>query len=326
MKIAVTGGSGVVGAAVLDQMVSAGHEVRALARSSESAKKVDAVGAEPVSGDVLDLESLRRLVAGADWVFHIAGINEMCSRDPGLMDRVNVVGTRNVIDACIMGRAGRLVHTSSAVAIGESEGSIGREESAHRGWYLSRYERSKHLSEILALEASQELDVVVVNPSSVQGPGRASGTGKLILDILRGKVPFLVDTSVSIVDIDDCAAGHLLAAEHGESGSRYLLNGASLRLREAIDLITRVTGAGIAQRYLPGSLASALAGVVEGGARLTGRNPPVCREMTRVLRHGHRYDGSRAVRELGLAYSDIEDTVRRTIQWFRSEGLLGVPR
>ncbi len=326
MKVAVTGGSGVVGAAVLHRVVAAGHEVKALARSPESAGKVETFGAEPVAGDVLDVESLRRLVSGADWVFNIAGVNEMCPRDPDLMDRVNVVGTRNVVDACRAGGARRLVHTSSAVAIGESEGSIGSEESHHRGWYLSRYERSKHLSEKVALEAAQGLEVVVVNPSSVQGPGRATGTGKLILDLLRGKVPFLVDTSVSIVDIDDCAAGHLLAAERGVPGRRYLLNGMSLRLAQAIDVIARVDGARVAQRYLPGAVASAMAGIVEGGARMAGRTPPVCREMARVLRHGHRYDGSLATRELGLTYRPIEDTVRRTIEWFRSEGLLTAPR
>ena len=326
MKVAVTGGSGVVGAAVLHRVVATGHEVKALARSPESAGKVETLGAEPVTGDVLDVESLHHLVAGADWVFNVAGVNEMCPRDPDLMDRVNVVGTRNIVDACRAASVRRLVHTSSAVAIGESEGSIGSEESPHRGWYLSRYERSKHLSENVALEAAQGLEVIVINPSSVQGPGRATGTGKLILDIVRGKVPFLVDTTVSIVDIDDCATGHLSAAERGEPGKRYLLNGASLRLAQAIDLIASVDGVAVAQRYLPGSVASAMAGIVEVGARLAGRTPPVCREMTRVLRHGHRYDGSRASRELGLAYRPIEDTVRRTIEWFRSEGLLTAPR
>jgi dihydroflavonol-4-reductase len=249
----------------------------------------------------------------------------MCSRDPDAMDRVNVVGTRNMVEACRVAGVGRLVHTSSAVAIGESHGSVGSEDTPHRGWYLSRYERSKHLSEEVALGAGAGLEVVVVCPSSVQGPGRATGTGKLILDVLRGKLPFLVDTTVSVVDIDDCAEGHLLAAEVGEPGRRYLLNGVSLRIDEAVDLITEVTGIDVARRHLPGSVVSALAWLVDGGARLVGRGSPLCPEMARVLRHGHRYDGSRASRELGLSYRPIEDTIRRTVEWFRSEGLLDGP-
>jgi dihydroflavonol-4-reductase len=326
VKVAVTGGSGIVGSALLERAVAGGHDVRALARSPQAVAKVEGRGAEPVPGDILDLEALRRLVAGADWVFHVAGVNEMCPRDPAAMDRVNVVGTGNVVEACRAAGVGRLIHTSSAVAIGESQGSVGSEDSTHRGRYLSRYERSKHLSEEVALGAGPGLEVVVVCPSSVQGPGRATGTGKLILDVLRGKIPFLVDTTVSVVDIDDCAEGHLLAAGVGEPGRRYLLNGASLRLDEAIDLITKVTGIDVARRYLPGSVVSALAWLVDGGARLARRHSPLCPEMARVLRHGHRYDGSRATRELGLSYRPIEDTMRRTVDWFQAEGLLDAPR
>ena len=297
-----------------------------MARSPESAEKVDARGAAPVRGDVLDTAGLADLVSGADWVFHVAGVNEMCPRDPAEMDKVNLLGTWNVIEACLKAGVGRLVHTSSAVAIGERKGAVGSEESPHRGWYLSRYERSKHLSEKIALEQRPGLEVVVVNPSSVQGPGRATGTGKLVLDVVRGRVPFLVDTTISIVDIDDCARGHLLAAERGEPGRRYLLSGASLRIGEAIELAAKVTGDGVRQRYLPGPLATAVAGLVELGYRMTDHRPPICREMARVLRHGHSYDGSRVTRELGLEYRPIEGTLRRTIDWFRSEGLLTASR
>jgi dihydroflavonol-4-reductase len=326
VKVAVTGGSGIVGGALLARLATAGHQVRALARSPESVEKVRALGAEPVEGDVMDAEALSALVAGADWAFHVAGINEMCPRDPGVMDRVNVVGTRNMVEACRIAGVGRLVHTSSAAAIGEAEGSIGSEDSPHRGWYLSRYERSKHISEQVALGGAPGLEVVVVNPSSVQGPGRATGSGKLILDVLRGKLPFLIDTTISIVDIDDCAEGHLRAAEFGEPGVRYLLNGASLRLGEAVDIITGVAGIRVPIRFLPGSVVAAVAPLVAGGARIAGRRPPLCPEMARVLRHGHRYDGSRAERDLGVVYRPIEETMRRTVEWFRAEGLLDASR
>jgi dihydroflavonol-4-reductase len=326
VKVAVTGGSGVVGSAVVRHAVAAGHEVRALARTAESAQKMEAVGAFPIRGDVLDPSSLTPLTSGADLVFHVAGVNEMCPRHPETMYQVNYLGAWNVMEACRDAGVSRLVHTSSAVAIGEQHGTVGSEESPHRGWYLSAYERSKHLSEKLVLEARPGLEVVVVNPSSVQGPGRATGTGKLVLDVVRGKVPFMVDTIVSIVDIDDCARGHLLAAERGEPGRRYVLNGASLGMGAAIELIRKVTGRQVGERYLPGPIATVAASIAELGSRMIGRRPPLCREMARVLRHGHRYDGSRASRELGLEYRPIEETLRRTIDWFQSEGLLEASR
>ncbi len=322
MRVCVTGGTGVVGRSLVTHLVASGHRVTSLARSASGAETVRRLGAEPVQGDVLDPVSLDTLVAGAEWVFHVAGVNEMCSRDPDHMDRVNVDGTRNVLEAARRAGASRLIHTSSAVTIGESRGEVGSESSSHRGHYLSRYERSKHLSEQLVLSEAGDLDVVAVNPSSVQGPGRATGTGKLVLDVVNGRLPFLIDTSVSIVDIDDCARGHVLAAEKGRRGERYLLSGASFRIGEVVTLLASVTGRELKPRFLPGWLATAGASVVEGGARLMRRHPPVCREMVRVLRAGHTYDGSRATRELGLEYTPFPDTISKTMAWFESRGLL----
>jgi dihydroflavonol-4-reductase len=322
VKTAVTGGSGVVGRAVVRHLVAAGHEVSALARSDAAASVLEAEGAGTVRGDVLAPETLTSLVAGCDWVFHIAGINELCSADPARMDLVNIEGTRSVIRAASDAGVQRLVHTSSAVTIGERHGTIGTETSLHRGSFLSRYERSKHLSERLLFEEAGDLDVVAVNPSSVQGPGRATGTGKLILDILNRRLPFLVETKVSIVDIDDCARGHLLAAEKGARGQRYILNGASLDIRRALALLGRVTGSELSPRFLPGWVAWLGAGAISVGAKATGRRPPVCPEMVRVMLAGHAYDGSRATRELDLVYQPLESTISRTVDWFRSEGLL----
>jgi dihydroflavonol-4-reductase len=322
VKAAVTGGTGVVGRALVRHLVEGGHQVSGLARSEASARVLEDLGAAAVEGDVLDPAVLAPAFAGNDWVFHVAGINEMCSPDPDYMDLVNIQGTRNVLDACRSAGVGRLIHTSSAAAIGETKGTVGSEDSPHRGHYLSRYERSKHLSERVVLDEAGDLDVVVVNPSSVQGPGRTTGTGKLLLDVLNGRLPFLVDTTVSIVDIDDCSAGHLLAAERGIRGERYILSGSSLTMAEALELLRANTGRDLAPRFAPGWSAAAGAGAVEAGARVLRRRPPVCREMVRVLRAAHRYDGSRAARDLGLAYTPVETTIRRTVAWFREEGLL----
>ena len=317
----MTGGSGVVGSALIRRLVAEGHEVKALARNDLAAKKVSDVGARPVHGDILDPTSVREFAMGAEVLFHVAGINEMCPAHPDLMRRVNVDGTGTVIDACRRAGVGRLVHTSSAAAIGEEAGDVGTELTEHRGRFHSYYEKTKHAAEQLVLGAG-DLDRVVVNPSSVQGPGRSTGTGKLIIDVLNGRLTSLVDTTFSIVDIDDCADGHVLAAKNGLSGSRYILSAASLTIKEAIEVFAHATGRELDVRFLPAWVASAGAAMAEAAGKLTRRRPPVCREMIRVLRAGAVYDGSRASRDLGLVYTPLPETIRRTVAWFEAEGLL----
>lgn len=322
MTVAVTGASGVVGGAVTRHLVAGGLEVQALARSADAAEVVAGLGATPVSGDLLDHASLVDAFQGCDVVYHAAGVNEMCSADPGRMYRVNVEGSRTVLRACAAAGVRRLVYTSSAVTIGEPPGVVASEATAHRGRYLSRYERSKHHAERAMLGERSPVEVVAVNPSSVQGPGRATGTGEIIVRVLSGRLPILVESSVSIVDIDDCARGHLLAAEAGVPGERYLLSGFTTTVSGAVRLAADVLGRHVPVRLLPVGVARAGATVIEGIARLAGRRAPFCREMVRVVAHGHRYDGSRATRELGLVYATPEVTISRMVDWFRSEGLL----
>ncbi len=322
MRVAVTGGSGIVGSALIRHLVEDGHEVMALARSPIASAKIAALGASPVAGDVLDVGGLRSLARGVEIVYHVAGINEMCSPSPELMWRVNVDGTRAVMTACRFEGARRLVHTSSAVTIGERRGEMATEMTPHRGFFLSEYERSKHEAERLVLNEADGLDVVSVNPSSVQGPGRSTGTGRILLAAANRRLPVLFDTTISIVDIDDCARGHLLAAEHGKSGERYLLSGAVLSMREAMRLLSLALSDRLKPWYVTHGVVEAAALLFERVSRLTGRQPPFCREAARVMLHGHRYDGSRAEQELGLTYTTIADTIHRTLDWFANEGLL----
>jgi len=322
--VLVTGGSGVVGRALVRRLVADGREVRALARSDRTAEALGALGARPVRGDVLDAGSVQEAVRGCASVFHVAGINAMCGRDPRPMLRTNIEGSATVVRAAAAAGVAKVVYTSSASAIGEPHGTVGREDSAHRGTYLSNYERSKRLAEARVFETAAEVgvEVVAVNPSSVQGPSRASGSARLLLDVVNGRLPFLVDTTISIVDIDDCSEGHLLAEARGVPGERYLLSGASLTIREAVALLRHAWGAPERVRFAPGWVASAGAAILDAGARVIGREAPVCLESVRTLRHGHRYDGSKATRELGLAYTPIEETVRRTLAWCAEQGLV----
>lgn len=322
--VLVTGGSGFVGRALVERLVADGRDVRALARSDVASETLSALGATPVRGDVLDEASVRAAASGCSSVFHVAGVNAMCRRDSRPMYAANVDGSANVVRAAAAAGVGRVIHTSSASAIGEPRGVVGREDTPHRGSYLSHYERSKHVAErtVLALGRDLGLDVVCVNPSSVQGPGRTAGSARLLVDVVKGKLPVLVDTTISLVDVADCIQGHVLAQKGGAPGERYVVSGVTVTTREAVALLERVWGLARRVRWAPAAVARVGGAGVEAAGRLLRRDPPVCREAVRTLLHGHRYDGSRAERELGLRYTPLEETLERTLSWYAERGLV----
>jgi dihydroflavonol-4-reductase len=323
-RVFVTGGSGVVGGALVDSLRERGDDVVALARSDAAGAELERRGASVVRGDILDADALARGMEGCATVFHVAGVNTLCVEDPSPMLRANIDGPAVAIRAAARAGVPRVIHTSSAATLGEPEGVVGNEDTPHRGWFLSTYERSKTEGEKVAFETGTQegVEVVSVNPSSVQGPGRAGGTARFLLAFLDGRLKLFVNTHVSLVDIQDCSAGHLLAAERGKPGERYVLNGMTLTIAEAFALAADVAGVDRSPRLVPRQAATVAGTVVERAFRLVRRRPPVCREMVRTLIHGHRYDGSRAERELGLRYSDPRDTIRRTVAWAREAGLL----
>ena len=327
MSVFLTGGSGLIGGALARRLSERGDEPVALARSDAAERKLAELGARVVRGDVLDEDALAGGMAGCELLYHVAVVNSMCPDDPAALFHVNVRGAEAAVRAAARAGVGRVVLTSSAASLGEPHGSVGREDTRHRGTYLSVYERSKHEGEIAAFAAARRagIELVSVNPSSVQGPGRASGTGRILIAYLNGRLRAFLDTHISIVDIDDCVDAHLLAAERGQNGERYVISGAAISAREALDIVSEISGVRREVKILPAPLARAAGAIVEGAFRARGKTPPVCREMVRTLLHGHRYDGSRATRELGLEYTPVADTFRRTIDWAIAEGLVRRP-
>ena len=326
-RVFVTGASGYIGGALTTRLIERGDTVVGLARSDTAARKVAARGAQVARGDLLDGDSIAAGMAGCEIAYHVAGVNSHCPSDPDMMLRVNVGGAEAAVRAAAKAGIGRMVYTSSAAALGEPEGTVGTEDCAHRGSYLSVYDRSKHEGEqaVFAAAADTGVDVVAVNPSSVQGPPRTGGNGAIIIAYLNGKLPAFVETYVSVVDIEDCVEGHLLAAERGESGRRYVLNGATLPSLEALEIVSELSGVRDRVRMVPPPVALAAAGIAEAAYRLRGKSPSLCRARVRTILHGHRYDGSRATRELGLRYAPVADTFARTIEWAAEEGLVTRP-
>lgn len=338
------------------ELAASGHTVRGVARSRTAASLIERLDAgtgrvTAVPGDILDPSSLVDAFAGAGLVVHAAGMVASCLHDPAGMIRTNVLGTRNVVTAAATSGVGRFVHTSSAATIGEEAGEVGREDTRHRGWFLTAYERSKTEAEAVALEVGRDmaLEVVVVNPASVQGPGRLDGTARLLLAAANGRLPVMVRSTLSFVDVADCARGHVLAATIGRSGERYVLCGATLRTEDALALVRRigaevrrtsgaagVVGGGNGRApgrrammpsfarpiAVPGGAVALVARFVETVFGLVTRDAPICGEVAAAVAHGRAYDGSRAMRELGLEYTSPEETIRRTLSWFREIGKL----
>jgi dihydroflavonol-4-reductase len=264
---------------------------------------------------------------GCELVYHVAGVNTHCPADPSLLVRVNAGGPEAAVRAAARAGVGRMVLTSSAASLGEEPGTVGHEDTTHRGTYLSIYERSKLEGEQAAFAAGRDLgvEVVAVNPSSVQGPGRSAGNGKIVIAYLNGRLPAFVDTQISIVDIDDCTEGHVLAAARGRDGARYVLNGATISAEQALEIVSELSGVRDSVRMVPPFIARAVAVGAEGIAKARRSNTSLCRARIRTILHGHRYDGSRATRELGLTYTPVDDTFLRTIEWAVSEGLVTRP-
>jgi dihydroflavonol-4-reductase len=323
-RVFVTGASGFIGGALTTRLLERGDEVVGLARSDSAAEKIAARGAEVAHGDLLDEESLAAGMVGCETAYQVAGMNSHCPASPDMMLKVNVGGAAAAVRAAAKAGIRRMVYTSSAAALGERPGTVGTEDCAHRGSYLSVYDRSKHEGEQAVFAAAAETggEVVAVNPSSVQGPPRTGGNGAIIIAYLNGKLPVFVDTKVSVVDIQDCVEGHLLAAERGESGRRYVLNGATLDALEALEMVSELSGVRDRVRMIPPAVARMAAAIAETAYRIRGKTPSVCRARVRTILHGHRYDGSRATRELGLEYTPVAETFERTIVWAASEGLV----
>ncbi|MCW3017051.1 MAG: NAD-dependent epimerase/dehydratase, partial [Solirubrobacterales bacterium] len=235
-RVFLTGGGGFIGGALAAALLARGDEVVGLARSDAAADALAARGAQVVRGDVLDPGALAVGLAGCELVYHVAGVNSHCPADPARLMRVNVEGTENVVRAAAGAGIGRVVFTSSAASLGEAEGTVGTEDTPHRGSYLSVYDQSKHEGERVAFAAAAEtgVQVIALNPSSVQGPPRKGGNGAIIIAYLNGRLRAFVDTHVSVVDVQDVVDAHLLAAERGRSGQRYVLNGATITSAEAL--------------------------------------------------------------------------------------------
>lgn len=319
MRTLVTGATGKVGYATARALVGAGHEVRALVRDPARAVLPD--GVDPVVGDVTAPDTLAAACSGCEVVFNAMGLPEQWLADESLFERVNVEGTRAVVRAAIVAGARRVVHTSTIDVFDADEHGVLRETQLATAPKGTAYERSKQRAEVAAIEtAGDAIELVMANPAAVYGPGptgSASTEEAFIKPVVLGRrsqVPFAPPGGLGLVFSEGLGAGHLLVAERGVPGERYILCDGGLTMVELAELAVRVAGRGTVPRALPAPLAEAIAGFGAAVARITRRPPLLPRGQLTFLRWNARPDSSKARSELGWEPTPLEGGMRRTLE------------
>ncbi|HOG45187.1 MAG TPA: NAD-dependent epimerase/dehydratase family protein [Anaerolineae bacterium] len=325
MKALVTGATGFIGSNVVRALLAQGYQVRALLRECSNRANLAGLDVEPAPGDVRDRASVERALTGCDVLFHMAAAYALWVPEPQMVYDTNVEGTVNVLNAARAAGVARAVYTSTESTIGIAQnGDLGTEAMFVEPSDLAgHYKRSKFLAEQLALRmAGEGLEVVVVNPTTPIGPGdvRPTPTGQIVVDFLNGKMPAYVNTGLNLVDVEDVAQGHILALEKGRPGERYILGNRNLTLKEILGALSRVTGLPAPRLRIPIWLALWAAYASEFAARRLGGPPRIPVTGVKVARHFRYFDCSKAVRELGLPQTPIEQALGKAVRWFRAHG------
>lgn len=325
MKALLTGASGFIGGHVLDALLEAGADVRCLVRDSSPRRNLDDKPVEIAVGDLRDAGSLKEATAGCDAVYHCAADYRFYAADWRELYDSNVEGTRNVMRAAAAEGVGKVVYTSSVGALGlPADGTPGDEATVvSLDDMVGHYKRSKYLAERVAEQwVAKGLPVVIVNPSAPVGDGdlKPTATGKMILDFLNRKVPAYVDTGLNLVDVRDVALGHLLAAEKGKVGEKYILGNRDMTLKEIFETLSEITGLAAPRVQLPHWVPLTFAAFETGISRLLKRQPNVPLEAVKLARYRMFFDASKAVRELGLPQTPVEKPLRRAVDWYRDNG------
>jgi dihydroflavonol-4-reductase len=325
MAVLVTGATGFVGANLARELIEAGATVRVLARPGSDRRAIAGLRVEISEGDLLDPPSLRRAVRGVEHVYHVAADYRLWVRDPAALYRANVEGTRAVLEAAGEAGVGRIVYTSTVGALGIPRGGgAGTEETpVTLADMVGPYKRSKFLAERVAVElAARGVPVVIVNPSAPVGPWdvKPTPTGQMVVDFMRGRMFATLDTGLNIVHVRDVARGHILAAERGRIGEKYILGNTDLSLAAIGALLAEITGRRAPRLRVPYVVAWCGAACTEALARLTGGVPAVPLNAVRMARKRMYFSPAKAVRELGLPQTDVRTALADAVRWFERHG------
>jgi dihydroflavonol-4-reductase len=326
MNVLVTGGTGFLGANLVAALLERGDAVRVLRRASSSLIALDGLPVEHVIGDILEPDAVAGAVAGCDLVFHVAALASYWRARRDQVYRVNVEGTRIVMDACSRAGVPRVVHTSSVAAVGiPPPGTIGDETTPFDALSATfAYADSKHRAEAEVQNAvARGLDAVIVNPASVFGAGdHYLNTGRIVIEYGRGRIPVVPPGGMCVVDVDAVVRGHLLAAERGRAGERYILGGENLPHRQIATTIAEVAGRRAPRLIVPRGLLGPAALLIDAFNRISPWPPLVVGEQVRLSGVDFYFDSSKAARELGYPIMPFREAVEKAYRWYKAHGYL----
>jgi dihydroflavonol-4-reductase len=331
MKAFVTGASGFIGSNLVHELVAQGHRVKALLRPGSDQRGLAGVEFKQVTGDVIDRKLLEREIEGCDWCFHVAASYHLWLRDYKPMYEVNVEGTRNVLEAA--GKVGcqRIIYTSTVGCVGLPKTVDGQLVPSTEADTLSNeqlsnhYKCSKWQAECLAMKLVKDgLPIVIVNPTAPVGPRdvKPTPTGQVIVDFLNRKLPAFLDTGLNWVHVRDVVAGHILAAEKGKLGERYILGNkeGNWTLRETLAVLEEITGIPAPKTQIPYWVALAAAHISECGAHFTGQPPRAPLAGVRMAKYKMWFNPAKAIRVLQLPQTPPKQALADAVEWFRANG------
>jgi dihydroflavonol-4-reductase len=331
MTTLVTGASGFLGSHVARLLSERGEKVRVLLRPTSQTRLLEGLAAERASGDLRDLASLEKALDGVHTVYHVAADYRLWARDPREIYESNVQGTRNLLEAAKRAKVERFIYTSTVGTLAVPRDGVLPDESIVTSIdeMIGAYKRSKWLAEQEARRAAAAgLPVIIVNPTTPVGPGDAkpTPTGRIIVDFLNGRMPAYVDTGLNFVPVEDAAEGHLLAAERGRVGERYILGGENLTLKQALEILSSVSDRPAPRVRIPHLVALAAAYGDAVLSRLIGREPRIPLEGVRMARHSMFVNSEKARVELGFSPGPLTAAFERAVRWYESSGYVHTAR
>ncbi|HHY12147.1 MAG TPA: SDR family oxidoreductase [Firmicutes bacterium] len=325
--IVVTGAPGHLGNNLVRALVKRNHRVRCLVLAGESLVPLQGLDVETVEGDVRDIDSLHRAFEGAGVVYHLASVISLLPGKSRLLEDVNVTGTRNVAEACLKAGVRRLVYASSIHALVEPPHGHVIDESmpCDPGRISMAYSKSKARGTLEVMEViAKGLDGVIVLPTGMIGPYdfKPSETGRLLLDYVAGKIPARIEGGYDFVDVRDVAEGHILAAEKGRTGEKYILSGEWISIDDIMKEVSTVTNVPLPRWRVPAGLVSGLALMLTSYSMATGAKVLMNQDSVNTLRSNSLISSGKARRELGYTSRPVRESIGDTLAWFREHGLL----
>jgi dihydroflavonol-4-reductase len=323
----VTGANGFIGNVLIKELLKRGHRVKAFIRNTSDLQSLKDLNIELCTGDISEINSLRKAFKDADYVYHLAGMISLMPGDKNLIHKINYLCTKNVVQACRECNVKRLVYTSSIHALEDTpNGVIINEDIPYcSGINKSNYDFSKSLASKEVLNAVREgLDAVIVNPTGVIGPYDfpVSAITKTFIDFAKRKLKLAIEGAYDFVDVRDVAEGHILACEKGKKGENYILSGERVSVSEMMVILESITGIKAPRYYLPVGFGKFIGSLMPIYYKITGVKPYFTKYSVEVLCSNSYISHEKATNQLGYNPRPVKDSIRDSLSWLKQMGYI----